>query len=201
VCIYKLKSQNQFFLGQPFCCFNIPFFHLFKSLNIYFNSFKGIGLFINKYFIKVCNIPLVIKGYPILIEKIDGRLIAFRHVIYWTISLEIELEGHNNFFVFNVIKIPMSPIILRLSRLRKFNPNIDWCALKIKSFAFKVQSTQPIKSKHQHPKPLFIGAKIVTRVTKYNILFAIYATSAHNNTTIMLTILNLYKKFEDIFEK
>ena len=67
-----------------------------------------------------------------------GRPLASGHVTHETVPLEIELEGHNSFLVFNVIKTPTSPVILGLSWLRKYNPDIDWNTLKIKSFSSSV---------------------------------------------------------------
>jgi len=67
-------------------------------------------------------ISLVTKSYPIYVEVIDGQLLAFRHAANEIIPLEIELEGHNNFFVFNVIKIPTSLVILRLSWFKNITP-------------------------------------------------------------------------------
>jgi len=110
--------------------------------------------FIDEDFIKLYKILLVTMPYPFLIEVIDDQFLAFRHVTHETIPLEIELEGHNNFLVFHVIKISVISVILGLSWLRKYNPYTDWCGLKIKSFPCKVQWTQPIKSNSQHPKSM-----------------------------------------------
>jgi len=199
----KFKSQGLFLSGQPSRCFNVSL--SFICLNLQTSALIDSGAsacFIDEDFVKLHNISLVKKPYPVPVEVIDGRPLASGHITHETIPLEIELEGHNSFLVFNVIKTPTSSIILGLSWLRKYNPNIDWSTLKIKSFpTTTIPPKQPTRSKIRHPKPLFIGAKAFMRAAKHSNPFAIYATPARDEATIVTSIPDQYKEFQDVFEK
>jgi len=48
---------------------------------------------------------------------------------------------------------------------------------------------------------VFLKAKVFIKATKHGILFVIYTTSACNEATITLIILNQYKEFQDVFQK
>ena len=62
-----------------------------------------------------------------------------------------------------------------------------------------IPRTQPTKSKLRHPKPLFVGAKAFMRAAKHSNPFAIYATSAREEASIVMTIPDQYKEFQDVF--
>lgn len=174
----EFKSKGLFLSGDPSRCFNVAL--SFNSLDLQTSVLIDSGAsacFIDEDFIKRYKIPLIKKPCPVPVEVIDGRPLASGHVTHETIPLEIELEGHNSFLVFNVIKTPTNSVILGLSWLQRYNPDIDWENLRIKSFRSNILPS-PFKPKVQRLKPLFVGARAFMRAAKYSTPFAIYATPA-----------------------
>lgn len=121
----------------------IPSYNLHTSIHynnhvIHANALLDSGAsasFIDKTFVKLHSIPLILKKKPVNVEVIDGRLIASGVVTHETIPISISVEGKLCVVSFNVIGTSShSPIILGLSWLTEFNPSIDW---KIRNLSWK----------------------------------------------------------------
>jgi len=98
----------------------------------------------------------------------------------------------------------LSPIILGLSWLEKYNLQFDWsnCSITFlpkKPIVLELVVNPPISHHQKLQKPLYIGARAFTRVAKNSIMFAVYATPTTNTTIIVL--LKQYEAYEDVFEK
>jgi hypothetical protein len=117
----------------------------------------------------------------------------------------VKFGNQSSSILFNIIRNPSSPIILGLSWLEKYNPQIDW---KSRTIEFSITPSlierinKPSSTKKlPFIKPLFIGAGAFMRTAKTSTPFAIYATMIFEETTILTNILAQYKEFQDIFEK
>ena len=75
-----------------------------------------------------------------------------RDVIQETKALDIYIDQHQSIVVFNVIKSPSNPVILGLSWLDKYNPNIDWKKRKVEFKLEKIES--PNMQKFESPSHL-----------------------------------------------
>jgi len=115
-------------------------------------------------------------------------------------------KDYNSHIVYNVIHSPSSPIILGLSWLEKYNPQIDWLDCSSIFFLEKtlviesLAKPKPISCK-KFKKPLFIEVRIFMHMAKTRTTFAIYATLTTNAMTTTNKLLEQYKSFEDVFEK
>ena len=56
------------------------------------------------------------------VEVIDGQPLSFGDVTYGTASLEVNFDNHSSSIVFNIVRTPLTPVILRLSWLERYNP-------------------------------------------------------------------------------
>jgi hypothetical protein len=119
--------------------------------------------------------------------------------------LEVKFGNHSSSIVFIIIKTPSAPVILELSWLERYNPQINW---KSKKIEFPIipsltkRTSNPLSTKKPpFIKPLFIGARAFMKVDKTGSLFVIYATSTCEETTTSTNIPAKYKEFQDVFEK
>ena len=136
---------------------------------------------------------LVAKTCPVCVEVIDGISLASRDTIHKTQFLDLFIHGHSSTVIFNVIQSPSNPIILSLSWLDRYNPQVDWSNQKIKfqSNHLKALDMQIIekleKSKSPNPEPhrvktskvqvpMTVGARAFMKTTKNGAIVAIYAT-------------------------
>jgi hypothetical protein len=119
-----------------------PISSFFLSIQINYNNFiisthalldSGVlANFIDKKFVNLHSIPLILKKTPVNVEVIDGRLIASGVVTHETIPLSIKIGDKLTIVSFNVIESScFSPLILGLSWLTEFNPFINWKTMKL----------------------------------------------------------------------
>jgi hypothetical protein len=139
------------------------------------------------------------------LEVIDGRPLSSRDVTHESIPLEVKFGNHCSSIVFNIIRTPSAPVILGLSWLERYNPQINW---KSRNIEFPItpsltKRTSKPSSTKKPPfiKPLFIGARTFMRATKTGTPFVIYATPTSEETTTSINIPAQYKEFQDVFEK
>ena len=81
---------------------------------------------------KCYKLLLVTKKCLVFVEIIDGTSLASGDVIHETQSLDIYIHGHRSTVIFNVIQSPSNLIILGLSWLDRYNPQVDWSNRKVK---------------------------------------------------------------------
>ena len=136
-------------------------------------------------------------------KAIDGRPLSFGDIIEETTPLATSIENHTSHISYNIIHSPSTPVILGLSWLERFNPNIDWS-----NYNNIFPATRPPQSLRYKPleenkfkKPLFIGARAFIRAAKVGSTFVIYATPIANETRSMSTLPEQYKSYQDVFEK
>ena len=124
-------------------CFTIPLRIQFESHNITINALLDSGAsacFIDKNFAECHKLALVTKKFLVPIEVIDGRPLKSGDVVQETKPLSISLRNHQSSIVFNVIKSPLSSIILGLSWLDRYNLDINWNTWKL---TFQSSSLSP----------------------------------------------------------
>jgi hypothetical protein len=125
-------------------------------------------------------------------------------VTYETALLEVKFGNHSSSIVYNIIRTPSAPVILRLSWLERYNPYIDW---KSQNLEFPVtpslveRTSKPLTKKPLFIKPFFTGARAFIRAAKISTPFAIYVVPASGETTTSTNIPTQYKEFQDVFEK
>ena len=164
---------------------------------------RALACFIDKSFAKQNKIILVQKSKAVPVEAIDGHLLSSRDIIEETTLLATFIENHTSHISYNIIHSPSTPVILSLSWLEHFNPNIDSSNCNI-----IFPATSPLQSLRYKPpkekkfkKPLFIGARAFIRATKGESTFVIYATPIADKTRRMSTLLEQYKSYQDVFDK
>jgi hypothetical protein len=160
---------------------------------------------LDEEFTRLHKIPIVKELSLVHVEIIDRRPLSSENVTYKTILLEVKFGNYSSSIVFNIIRIPLAPIILGLSWLERYNPQINW---KSRNIEFPIipsltEHTSKPSSTKKLPfiKPLFIGARAFMRVPKTGTPFVIYATLIYEETTTSTNILAQYKEFQDVFEK
>ena len=159
--------------------------------------------FIDKSFAKQNKITLVQKSKAIPVEAIDGRPLSSGDIIEETTPLATSIENHTNRISYNIIHSPSTLVILDLSWLERFNPNIDWSNRNIifpptpppQSLRYKPPEENKLK------KPLFIGARAFIRAAKGRSTFLIYATPIADETRSMSALPEQYKTYQDVFKK
>ncbi len=115
--------------SEPSRCFNIPLEIDFHPHSIKVKALLDSGAFacfIDKFFVKRHNLPIVLKKSSVTVEVIDGRPLISGDVTHETKPLDIILEGHRSTIVFNIISSPSNPLVLGLSWLEMINPDINW---------------------------------------------------------------------------
>jgi hypothetical protein len=122
---------------------------------------------LDEEFIRLHKIPIVKKLSPVHVEVINEQSLSSVNVIHETILLEVKFGSHSNSIIFTIIRTPSDPIILGLSWLERYNPQIEW---KSKNIEFPViptltERTSKPSSTKKPPfiKPLFIGARTSVR--------------------------------------
>lgn len=123
-----LQSTGPILSFEASSCFNIPLTIKSNSRSIKVSALLDFGAsacFINKDFAERHKLPLVIKKIPVFVKVIDSRPLISDDVVQETNPLLISIETHQSNIVFNIIKSPLSPVILGLSWLDRFNPDID----------------------------------------------------------------------------
>jgi len=149
---------------------------------------------------------LIKKTEVVHVEVIDGQSLSSGNVTQETIPLETMSNDYNSHIVYNVIHFPSSPIILGLSWLEKYNPQIDSSDRSITFLPKKplvtesLAKSKPISCK-KFKKTLFIGARAFMRAVQIGATFAIYTTPTTNAMTMTSKLLEQYNSFEDVFEK
>jgi len=160
-------------------------------------------------FVQQHDFLLIQKSILIPIEVIDGKPLALGDIMHEIVPLELMTTNHLSKIAFNVIKFVTKPIILGLSWLEKFNPQINWKTRKIDfllsststcSQKVATKSTITLKESKQQ-RPLFIGAKAFMQATKKRTLFAIYAKPSSKPSKASNTIPKQYEEFKDISKK
>ena len=159
--------------------------------------------FINKSFAKQNKITLAWKSKAVPVEAIDGRPLSSGDIIEETIPLATSIENHTSHISYNIIHSPSTLVILGLSCLERFNPNIDWSKRNI-----IFPATLPPQSLRYKPpeenkfkKPLFIGARAFIQAAKGGSTFVIYTIPIADETRNMSALPEQYKSYQDVFEK
>ena len=115
--------------SKPSTCFTIPLRVKFDDHSIKLSALLDSGAstyFIDKDFAERHKLPLVTQKCPVTVEVIDGRPLVSEDVTQESKALDIYIEQHRSIVVFNVIKSLSNPVILGLSWLDRYNPDIDW---------------------------------------------------------------------------
>jgi hypothetical protein len=153
---------------------------------------RACACFLDKKFTRLHKIHIVKKLSLVHVEVIDGQPLSFGNVTHETIPLEVKFGNHSSSIVFNIIRIPSVPVILGLSWLERYNPQIYW---KSRNIEFPVTSSLTERtnksSSTKKPlfiKPLFIRAKDFMRAAKTGTPFAIYTTPTPKETTTSTNI-------------
>jgi hypothetical protein len=60
------------------------------------------------------------------VEVIDRRSLFIGDITHETTLLEVKFGNHSSSIIFNIIRIPSTLVILGLSWLERYNPQIDW---------------------------------------------------------------------------
>ena len=142
----RLANNAQFtspiLSSKPSTCFTIPLRIKFDNHSIKVSALLDSGAsacFIDKNFVERHKLPLVTKKCLVSVEVIDGRSLVSRDVIQETKALDIYIDQHRSIVVFNVIKSSSNPVILGLSWLNRYNPDID---LKKRRVEFKLEKIE-----------------------------------------------------------
>ena len=200
----KTTKSGPILFANPTSCFIIPIWLGPNKLatEALIDS-EASTCFIDKSFAKQKKITLVQKFKVVPVKVIDGRPLSSRNIIEEATPLATSTENHTTHISYNIIHSPSIPIILGLSWLERFNPNIDWSNRNI-----ILPATPPPQSLRYKPleekklkKPLFIGARAFIRTTKGGSPFIIYATPIADETRSMSALLEQYKSYQDVFEK
>ena len=213
------QSTGPILSSEASPCFLVPLLLKFDSCSVKTKALLDSGAsacFIDKDFAEKHNLPLVTKKSPVHVEVIDGRPLVSGDVTKETKPLDAYIESHQSTIVFNVIRSPSNPVVLGLSWLDRYNPDIDWNTRKL---TFQSDSSDippsidtyiPQKSKNidSHPVrasktqiPLFVGARAFMRAAKKGTTFAIYAIPTSEPIRASSQLPVQYKEYEDIFEK
>ena len=123
------QSTGPILSSKPSSCFIIPLSVKLDNHSIKASALLDSGAsacFIDKDFAERHKLPLVTKKYPVSVEVIDGRPLVSGDVTQETKPLVVCIKQVQSTIVFNVIKSPSNPIILGLSWLDRYNPDIDW---------------------------------------------------------------------------
>ena len=166
--------------------FRIQFEFCSITVNALLDS-GALACFIDKDFAEYHKLFLVTKKIPIHVEVIDGRFVISGDVVQETKPLSISLENHQSSIVFNVIKSPSSSIILDLSWLDRYNPDINLNTSKLTfqssnlSPSYRLETPKQAISMHHRtrvsktPVPLMVSARTFMRAAKKRTMFAMYA--------------------------
>ena len=123
------QSTGPILSSEPSTCFTIPLRVKFDDHSIRVSALldsEASACFIDKDFAERHKLPLVTKKWPVSVEVIDGRPLVSGDVTQETKALDIYIDKHRSTVVFNVIKSPTNLVILDLSWLDRYNPDIDW---------------------------------------------------------------------------
>ena len=119
-------SKGPILSSDPSPCFIVNVYLGPKNHKVFALLDSGASAcFIDEDFVKNQKITLVKKTKPVHVEVIDGRSLVLGDVTHETVLLDILIKDHNSIVTFNVIKSPSNPVILRLSWLERYNPQID----------------------------------------------------------------------------
>ena len=149
------------------------------------------------------------------VEVIDDRSLASGDVTQETKALDIYIDQHWSTVVFNVIKSPSNPVILGLSWLDRYNPDIDGKKRKVEFKLEKIESPNMQKLEfpsHLIPKVyqsivtpktsiLMIGARAFVKAAKQGTTYMIYANSIIESNEKPGRLLDQCKEYQDVFEK
>ena len=105
------------------------------------------------------------------------------------------MKDHTSRIMFNIIDSTSHSVILGISWLEKYNPDIDWSSQKL-SFSSKPRQPKELIN----ARLVLIGARAFMKIAKNNTPFIIYATPTREEIT-STTIPKQYKVFQDVFEK
>ncbi|MGL5494987.1 MAG: retropepsin-like aspartic protease, partial [Collinsella sp.] len=152
--------------------------------------------FMDRAFAQQNKILLVQKPKAVQVEAIDGRPLSSGDVTEETTSLLTTTGDHVSHITYNVIDSPSNPVILGLSWLEHFNPQIDWSSRSI-NFPAKVKAPERINLK----KPLLVGARAFMKAAKEGSIFAIYATPISEPSHGTSRLPHQYAAYQDVFEK
>ena len=205
------QSTGPILSSEPSTCFTIPLRVKFNDHSIKIIALldsRALACFIDKDFAERHKLPLVTKKWPVSVEVIDGRPLVFGDVTQETKALDIYIDQHRSTVVLNVIKSPSNPVILGLSWLDRYNPDIDWKKRRIEFKLEKIESPdmQKLESlSHLKPKVyqsiLMIGARAFVKAAKQGATYMTYANSIIESNEKSNGLPDRYKEYQDVFEK
>jgi hypothetical protein len=154
-------------------------------------------------------------------KSFDGKPLISGNITQESKPVDVYIGTHFNTMVFNVIKSSSNPLVLGLSWLDRYNPNIDWNTQKltfqsnsldtpivIGPLSTNVSSSHSSKNSKEPPVkasraqlPLSIGARAFIRFAKKGNIFAIYATPMPKQAQNLAQLPTQYKEYQDAFEK
>ena len=149
------------------------------------------------------------------VEVIDGRPLVSGDVTQETKTLDIYIDQHQSTAVINVIKSPSNPVILGLSWLDRYNPDINWKKRKVEFKLEKLESPDMQKLEYpSHLKPkvyqsivtpkksiLMIEARAFIKAAKQGATYMIYANSIMESNEKSSGLPDRSKEYQDVFEK
>jgi len=201
---HATSSKGPILSSDPSPCFIIDVYLGPKNHKVFALLDSGASAcFIDEDFVKNQKITLVKKTKPVHVEVIDGRSLISGDITHETIPLDIVIKDHTSIVTFNVIKSPSNPIILELSWLEKYNPQIDWKSRNLDFSSSSIQNSisQVETYKPNISKPLLVGTRAFVHIAKEGTPFAIYATSIGDAEKTSSGIPSRYQDFQDVFEK
>ena len=121
-----IHSEGPILSSKSSRCFTIdvslrPKYHKASA----FLDSRASPCFLDEEFLKRHNISLVKKTKFVHVEIIDGYLLSSRDVTCEILLIEVAINGHSSFVIFNIIRSLSNLVILSLSWVKKYNPHID----------------------------------------------------------------------------
>ena len=214
------QSSGPILSSEPSSYFTIPLRIRYDDRSVKVSALLDSGAsacFIDKDFAERYKLPLVTKKCPVSVEVIDGRPLVSGDVTQETKALDLYIDQHQSTVVFNVIKSPSNPVILGLSWLDRYNPDIDWKGRKLEFPSKEIQKIECLnirKLEHSVDKPkqyqplvfhvkpiLMVGARAFVKAAKRGATYMIYATQIAESTRKSSLLPDQYKEYQDVFEK
>ena len=184
------QSTGPILSSEPSTCFTIPLRVKFNDHSIKVSALLDSGAsacFIDKDFAERHKLPLVTKKCLVSVEVIHGRPLVSRDVTQETKALDIYIDQHRSTVVFNVIKSPSNPVILGLSWLDRYNPNIDWKKRKVEFKLEKIESPNMQKLESpSHLKPKVYQSIVIPKKSILMIGARAFVKAAKQGTTYMI---------------
>jgi hypothetical protein len=121
------NKQDPFLFAQPSHCFTI-LLHLgsWRLKTLLLLDSEAFACLLDEEFTRLHMNHIVKKLNLMHVEIIDGQPLSSRDVTHKIAPLEVKIGNYYSSIVFNIIRTPSTPAILKLSWLERYNPQIDW---------------------------------------------------------------------------